>query len=153
MKTACLALALALPALAAAEEVIPIGALLKARKEHNGRNLCVAGKTSTLFQKFSRKGNHYWSVWVDDGTGRIKVFGYGYPSFKEGEEIEGCGQYLVEKWVSGRVFHDELTTKVVLTGASMRAGRVLVSTAGVVALDPPPETPAEKPKEKPRPKR
>ncbi|HAH06412.1 MAG TPA: hypothetical protein DCM05_07785 [Elusimicrobia bacterium] len=124
---------------AAAEEVLSISALLKDRKGHNGKNVCIAGKTSVLFEKFSRKGNHYYSVWVDDGSGKIKVFSFGYPSFKQGDEIEACGQYLMEKWQSGRVFHDELTAKVILTGASMRSSRVAISSMGVVALDAPPE--------------
>ncbi|MBI5245074.1 MAG: hypothetical protein HY922_15530 [Elusimicrobia bacterium] len=121
----------------AAEEVVTVAELLKNKKAYDGRNLCVSGKTSTLFQKYSRKGNHYYSVWVSEGKWKIKVFSFGFPSFKEGDVIEACGLFLREKWVSGRVFYDEFSAQVILTGSAMRSGRVEVSSAGVVAVEPP----------------
>ena len=121
------------------QEVTPLSAIFKDKKRYEGKPVCIAGPTETLFEKYSRKGNHYFTVWLNEGEFRIKVFCFGFPKFKEGDEIEACGQYLMEKWQSGRVFHDELTAKVILTGASMRSSRVAISSMGVVALDAPPE--------------
>jgi len=119
---------------AAAEELMPIAAVLKNKRAFDGTNFCIQGKTSVLFEKYSRRGNHYFSVWVSEGAAKIKVFYFGFPNFKEGDIIEACGLFLREKWVSGRVFHDEFTAQAILTGGSMQAGLVTVSTAGVQAV-------------------
>jgi len=113
------------------QEVTPLSAIFKDKKRYEGKPVCIAGPTETLFEKYSRKGNHYFTVWLNEGEFRIKVFCFGFPKFKEGDEIEACGWYQAEKRVSGRIFFDEFTAEAVLSGKAMRSGRVELTPRGV----------------------
>ncbi|MCX5789033.1 MAG: hypothetical protein NTX64_11085 [Elusimicrobia bacterium] len=117
----------------AAEEVTPLPAVFKAKKAYDGRTICIQGKTTSLFQKYSRHGHHYFTVWVSDGGEKIKVFGCGFPTFSEGDAIEACGRYQETKTRSGRIFYDEFTANAILKGAAMHAGKVTLTPAGLQA--------------------
>lgn len=133
-RLACIAFVAALAlsgAPAFSEEITTLAAIYKDKKSFDGRYVCILGKTETLFEKYSRLGNHYWTVWVHDGPEKVKVFGFGFPSFKEGETIEACGRYRRTKELSGRIFYDEFSAAAILKGEAMRAGRVVISADGI----------------------
>lgn len=141
-------LALLLAAPAAAETITPIAAILAAKDRSHGQSFCVAGKPSTVFEKYSRRGNKYFTVWLDDGTAKLKVFAFGaYPQPKDSVlPLEVCGRYLKQKMVSGRVFYDELDARVVLAGKRIGAGEVEISDGLVVLSSTRAKTLAEPPK-------
>ena len=117
----------------AAEEVTPLPEVFKAKKAYDGRTICIQGKSFSLFQKYSRHGHHYFTVWLGDGGEKIKVFGFGFPAFTEGETVEACGRYQQTKTRSGRIFYDEFTANAILKGAAMHAGKVKLTAAGLDA--------------------
>ena len=131
----------------AAEEITSLQALFKTKKAHDGKYLCIQGRTATLFQKYSHRGNHYYTVWINQGADKIKVFGFGFPAFAEGEIIEACGRYQEIKKVSGRIFYDEFTASAILKGPAMHSGRVKITPKGVQTasegVDVPKEAPAK----------
>jgi hypothetical protein len=122
---ALLLLVLAAPVLG--EEITPIPVLLKDKPAFDKKFSCVSGKTSTLFTKVSRHGHSYFTVWIGEGNERLKVFGYGAPTFKEGETIEACGVFSIQHTHSSRVFYDELSAKVILREGEIGKGRVLLT--------------------------
>lgn len=131
-----LVLVAALCGSAAAEEITPLPFLFAHKAELDGKSACVQGKTSFLFTKAaSRNGNPYFSVWIADGDSKIKVFGFGVPKvFAAGDVIEACGRYDQVKKVSSRIFYDEFTSNVIMTGAAMRSGLVVLGPSGGLAL-------------------
>ncbi len=113
------------------EKFLSIAAVAADKKAFHDREFCVAGKSSTIFKKYSRKGNHYYTVWLQEGGAKLKVFAFGFPDFKEGDHLEACGKFSLEKWVSGRVFYEELAARSVRKAGPARAGEadVVVSSA------------------------
>ena len=109
--------------------VLPISAVAGDKKAFDGRDFCVSGKASTIFKKYSRKGNHYYTVWLNESGAKIKVFGFGFPEFKEGDTLEACGKFTREKWVSGRIFYDELAARSVRKADPARAGEADISVS------------------------
>ncbi|MEK7656909.1 MAG: hypothetical protein AAB412_04080 [Elusimicrobiota bacterium] len=103
------------------EKFLSIAAVAADKKAFHDREFCVAGKSSTIFKKYSRKGNHYYTVWLHEGGAKVKVFAFGFPDFKEGDLLEACGKFSLEKWVSGRVFYEELAARSVRKAESERA--------------------------------
>ena len=114
-----------------AEEITPIAALLKNKKAYDRKFSCIAGKTATLFTKVSHHARPYFTIWVGEGEGKLKVFGYGKPPFTEGEKIEACGIFTIEKHHSGRIFYDEFDAKTILRGDAIGAGRVILTATDV----------------------
>lgn len=121
------------------ETIIPISAVAGDKKAFDGKEFCISGKASTIFKKYSRKGNHYYTVWLTEGGAKLKVFGFGFPDFKEGDALEACGKFTQEKWVSGRVFYDELASRSVRRAGPSKSGDagVEVSSGPGKALSPP----------------
>ncbi|MEQ1917909.1 MAG: hypothetical protein ABL955_01810, partial [Elusimicrobiota bacterium] len=93
LPAAALLALLALPA--AAETITPISDILKNRERANGRNFCVVGKPVEIDQRVGRvTGKHLFRGKIDDGTGRLEIFAFGYfPPVALGERIEVCGKY------------------------------------------------------------
>lgn len=120
------------------EKFLSIAAVAADKKAFHDREFCVAGKSSTIFKKYSRKGNHYYTVWLHEGGAKLKVFAFGFPDFKEGDLLEACGKFTQEKWVSGRVFYEELAARSVRKADSARAGEAdaAVSSAAVKSISP-----------------
>ncbi len=120
------------------ESFLSIAAVAANKKAFHDREFCVAGKSSTIFKKYSRKGNHYYTVWLHEGGAKIKVFAFGFPDFKEGEFLEACGKFTQEKWVSGRVFYEELAARSVRKAEPKRGedSAAVVSSAAVKAVSP-----------------
>lgn len=129
MRTALLLLLTAVPL--AAEQLTPIGVLLKNKKAYDRKFCCIAGKTATLFTKVSRHANPYFTVWLFDGNDKIKVFAFGKPPFSEGERIEACGVFAIQHEVSTRVFYDELSAKVILRTDAIGKDRVVLTPTDV----------------------
>jgi hypothetical protein len=131
-----LVLLLALGRPAAAETITPLSALFARKSDFSGKTICIQGKTSVLSTKAaSRNGNPYFTVWIENGESRIKVFGFGAPKvFAVGDVIEACGRYDQVKKVSNRVFYDEFTSNAIMAGAAMRSGLADVSADGRLAL-------------------
>jgi hypothetical protein len=129
-------LVMALCGSAAAEEITPLSVLFAHKAKYEGKFACVLGKTSYLFAKpASRNGNPYFTVWINDGDFKIKVFGFGSPkAFVAGDEIEACGKYEQVKKISNRIFYDEFTANVIMKGAAMRSGLVDIGPDGRFAL-------------------
>ena len=118
----------------AVEPITPVAELLAGKKRHDGKLLCARGAASVLFRKTSRKGNAYFTFWLNEGGSRVKVHSFGVPDFAEGEEVEACGRFAVEKHVSGRVFYDELSAQSILKGEAIGAGYVELTPAGVLPV-------------------
>jgi hypothetical protein len=135
-RPSALFLVLALCGASAAEVITPLPELFAHKAKYDGKYSCVLGKTSFLFKKAaSRNGNPYFTIWINDGDSKIKVFGFGVPkAFAEGDAIEACGKYEQVKKISNRVFYDEFTADVIITGAAMRSGLVDIDAAGRFAL-------------------
>ena len=111
------------------ERLLPIPAVVADKKAFHDREFCVLGKSSTIFKKYSRKGNHYYTVWLHEGGAKLKVFAFGFPDFKEGDFLEACGKFTQEKWVSGRVFYEELAARSVRKADPARAGEAVISVS------------------------
>jgi hypothetical protein len=118
----------------AVETITPLAELLADKKKHDKTNICVKGTAAVLFRKTSRKGNAYFTFWLNEGSARVKVHSFGVPDFGEGEEVEACGRFTIEKRLSGRIFHDELSAQVILRGRRIRAGYVELTPAGVLPV-------------------
>jgi hypothetical protein len=116
------------------ETITPVAALLGDKRGYDNKLLCAKGTTSVLFRKTSRKGNDYFTFWLNEGGARVKVHSFGHPDFSEGEEVEACGRFTIEKHVSGRVFYDELSAQSILKGPAIKAGYVELTPAGVLPV-------------------
>jgi hypothetical protein len=136
MRLALILLALAVGA--RAEEITPIAALLKNKAAFNRKFCCVAAKTSTLFTKVSRKAHPYFTIWLNEGDDKVKVFGYGKPPFVEGEKIEACGAFTQEYHHSGRIFYDQVSAKVILRGDEIGKGKVELTPTDAHLIAPKP---------------
>ncbi|MBI5246576.1 MAG: hypothetical protein HY923_05300 [Elusimicrobia bacterium] len=126
MKPAFLALAL-FASSAAAEALSKAGDVLKNREALDGRSLCAAGKVVALDEKFGRAtGKHLFRAQLDDGTGILQVFAFGYfPKVAAGEPIEACGRYNKAKLhKNGVIYKDEIEAVVILKGSGIDAGLV-----------------------------
>lgn len=132
MRSLLIPLLLSLSAAAArAETITPIAELLKNKKAYDRIFSCIAGTSSVLFTKVSHHGHPYFTVFLSEGDAKVKVFAYGQPPFKEGEKIEACGVFTVEKHHSSRIFFDQFNAKNILRGEAIGAGRVVLSRSDV----------------------
>jgi hypothetical protein len=122
------------PAAGAVEKVTPIADLLSHTRSYDGKLVCLKGRASTLFRKTSRRGNAYYTFWLNEGGAKVRTFKFGAPDSGEGDELEACGRFAAEKHVSGRIFFDELTAEVILKGAAIGAGYVELTPAGVLPV-------------------
>ncbi|MFA6316572.1 MAG: hypothetical protein WC943_04075 [Elusimicrobiota bacterium] len=116
------------------EEVTPVSAIMADTRRHDGKVLCAAGPATVLFRKTSRKGNSYFTFFIAEGPAKVKVFSFGEPAFKEGEEVEACGRFSYEKRVSGRLFFNQISAESILRGKAMRSGSVLLTESGVLPV-------------------
>lgn len=127
-----LALALALAALvsqARAEAITRAADILQDRDAADGRNFCVVGKPVAIDQRFGRAtGKHLFRGKLDDGTGRLEIFAFGYfPPVGLGESIEVCGRYNKSKLhKNGLVYSDEIEAAAILKGKGIASGAVEV---------------------------
>lgn len=118
-------LALALPA--AAEPISKAGDILKNRGALDGRALCAVGKVVELNERFGRvTGKHLFRAKLDDGTGVLQVFAFGFfPKVANGESIEACGRFnKAKRHRNGVVYLDEIEAVAILKGAGIAAGVV-----------------------------
>ncbi|MCX5795177.1 MAG: hypothetical protein NTY77_06780 [Elusimicrobia bacterium] len=118
----------------AVETITPVAVLLGDKRRYDNKLLCAKGVTSVLFRKTSRKGNDYFTFWISEGGAKVKVHSFGHPDFSEGEEVEACGRFTIEKHLSGRVFYDELSAQSILKGPAIQAGYVELTPAGVLRV-------------------
>jgi hypothetical protein len=119
---------------AAVETITPLAEVLADKKKHDKTNICVKGTAAVLFRKTSRKGNAYFTFWLNEGSARVKVHSFGVPDFGEGEEVEACGRFTIEKRLSGRIFHDQISAQIILRGRQIGAGYVELAPAGVLPV-------------------
>lgn len=120
---ASLLLTLALPA--SAETLTRAGDVLRDRDSLDGRTICVTGKVVDLEEKFGRAtGKHLFRAKLDDGTGVLQVFAFGYfPKIAPGEPIEACGRFNKAKLhKNGVIYKDEVEAVAVLKGTGIGAG-------------------------------
>ncbi|MBI5624149.1 MAG: hypothetical protein HY924_10250 [Elusimicrobia bacterium] len=116
------------------ETITPVASIMADTRGHDDKVLCAAGKVSVLFQKTSRKGNSYFTFFLSDGPAKVKVFSFGRPTVKEGEEVEACGRFSYEKRVSGRLFFNQVSAERILKGPAMRSGAVQLTPDGVLPV-------------------
>lgn len=129
MLAAALLAVAALSASAAVETITPMGDILKNREWANGRNFCVVGKPVEMDERIGRvTGKHLFRGKVDDGTGRLEIFAFGYfPPVALGELIEVCGKYNRFKvHRNGVGYHDEIEAVAILKGKGIAAGKIVL---------------------------
>ncbi len=118
-----LLLAFALPA--SAETISKAADVLRDRDALDGRTICATGKVVDLDEKFGRAtGKHLFRAKIDDGTGILQVFAFGYfPKITAGEPIEACGRFnKAKRHRNGVIYKDEIEAVAVLKGAGIGAG-------------------------------
>ncbi len=127
-------LLLALPA--SAELLAKPGDVVRDREILDGHSLCVSGKVADLDEKFGKAtGKHLFRAKLDDGSGVVQVFAFGYfPKIAPGETVEACGRFNKTKLhKNGLTYKDEIEAVVVLKGPGMGAGLVEIVGDRVVA--------------------
>ncbi len=120
---AALLLTLALPA--SAETISRAADVLRDRESLDGHTICATGKVVDLEEKFGRAtGKHLFRAKIDDGTGILQVFAFGYfPKIASGEPIEACGRFNKAKLhKNGQIYKDEIEAVAVLKGTGIGAG-------------------------------
>jgi len=126
-------LLLALPA--SAEPISKAGDVFKNREVVDGHVICAVGKVVEVDERFGRvTGKHLFRAKIDDGTGVLQVFAFGYfPKVAVGEPIEACGRYNKAKLHrNGVVYRDEIEATVILKGAGIASGLVDIVNDKVV---------------------
>jgi hypothetical protein len=135
---------LALPASAAVETITPISDILRNRDWANGKNFCVVGKPVSIEEKFGKvTGKHLFRGKLDDGTGTLELFAFGYfPPVAVGEAIEVCGRYDKFRFHKNNVgYHNEIEAVAILKGKGIASGAIVVGdtiTAAPRKSAPPP---------------
>jgi hypothetical protein len=136
LAAALLALALRASAAAVPEAITPVGDILKNRDRSNGASFCVVGKPVEMDERVGRAtGKHLFRGKLDDGTGRVEIFAFGwFPPVALGEKIEVCGKFNRFKiHRNGVGYHDEIEAAAILKGKGIASGLVVVGKTVVMA--------------------
>lgn len=131
---ALLLLLLALPA--SADPISKAGDILKNRETMDGRSVCLIGKVKSVEERYGKvTGQHLFRGKLDDGTGEVLIFSYGFfPKVAIGETIEVCGRYAKAYLAPSKVIYkDQIAVKALLKDKGINAGKVDIVGDQVVA--------------------
>lgn len=117
------ALALALPV--SAEPISRAADVLKNRDALEGHTICAVGKIVDLDERYGKvTGKHLFRAKLDDGTGILQVFAFGFfPKVSNGEPVEACGRFnKAKRHKNGVIYPNEIEAVAILKGKGIAAG-------------------------------
>lgn len=98
-------------ALAGRVHQVTVQDLLTEPDRWHGRAVVVSGSVGKLVPHLSRRGNPYYTFFLDDGAASVKVFAYGVPEVAEGRRVRVEGTFLKVKRVGSSTYRNQVDAR------------------------------------------
>jgi hypothetical protein len=87
---------------------LSITSLIANPEKFDGKSVTVQGAVAQLSQTVSHSGNAYSTFQVQDTGGAVKVFTWGHPGIKSGDQVRVTGVFQQVKRVRQYTFYNEI---------------------------------------------
>lgn len=77
-------------------------------EKYDQKYVMLKGRVTSVRFKTSRRGNNYTTFYLEDDTGRIKVFSWGFAAIADGDNVSVYGKYYIMKRVGNYRFPNEV---------------------------------------------